>query len=165
MQDEEVALVTTLRSDLSHLECHDEHLASKANCPVLPLAIEASAIIAAMDRAQKTQNSDIAEQILLDRLDAIKAEASYLSPRSSDGASFQIVMACSLADLLFSSDYGSDHQRQQDERLCKRLIEAAAGYLNKSFIDGRAWKRAREYFHSEYALQRTILIERLAEAG
>lgn len=139
----------------------------KPSCPIHALAVEASEIIRAQNDIEKRHAAKkerpldaFNERAGQDRLDAITTEASFREPRSHDGAAFQLYLAGSDHDLLSSSTFHSEAQREEIERRCARLIEAATAYLmDISTSDGATpcmkWLHAAQYYGSQ-TLKRAV---------
>jgi hypothetical protein len=135
--------------------------ARKRPCPVHALAVEASKVIAAMNLIEKRQLAkqelpldEMTAEGFRDRLDAIQVEASYREPSSHDGAAFMLAVAGATHDLLSSSTFADEREREKLERLAGRLIDGAREYLigqstdaaNRAEPAWMEWLSAAEYF-------------------
>lgn len=134
---------------------------SDVKCPVAELAAEAEALLRANrildNRRSEDEPGDKAiEEAILDRLDTIKEEASYLLPRSAIGATFQLILADAESDLVFNNTFHSDFAKGQHERLVSRLHYAA-----RSFLDAQggvaSLTEVRNYYMVDYLNPRLLL--------
>jgi hypothetical protein len=138
-------------------------VARKRPCPVLSLAVEASAILQAMEAIELDKSdkfptqSEMQSKALQDRLDAIKEQAGFQRPGSVDGAAFLIMMAGAEADVLFSSEFASECERERTERRFARCLELGLSYIRAGCTAADKWKWAQEYFHNDDALQASFL--------
>lgn len=142
-------------------------LQQSEHCRVLALAIEADTILRALDAIGDDPEARHhgTTTALHDRLETIKDEASYLAPRSADGATFQMIVANAEIDVLFSSRFSTEDEREQVERRSRRLLEHGIYFLMPSCKAAARWAKAGDYFLSEFALQRTLLKKGLAQGA
>lgn len=120
--------------------------ATTKTCPVLPLAVEFDALEAAYNRMdEKHPNERQMLMVLWDRMDAIREQASYLTPASVEGATFQIMMACGHLDTLTDQE-GRDQEAM--EALMNRLMFRAVDYL--ASISARKFPNTRSYSMGEH---------------
>lgn len=135
--------------------------APKYSCPAQALAVKANRVVAVLNEIEQRgiANKELPLDEMTgvefnDRLDAIQVEASYCEPRSPDGAAFLLMVAGATYDVLISSTFASDRERERLERLTARLIEAGWEYLlsesAKSGASGKSawmdWLDAAQYF-------------------
>lgn len=102
-----------------------------SQCPVQALAMEAEenranyAVFCDGPRQDK-QKADLLE----DRWEAIKEAASYATPKSATGAAFQLIIASGDSDLIFSSTFKVESEKERMERRTQRLLYRARSFLN-----------------------------------
>lgn len=174
--EEETSLITTLRSDLLRLQGGPPELlqSAKSPCPVLPLAIEASNIIAAWNAIDERKGDgkeqprdDRRHEVLTDRLDAVQEAASFLVPTSDDGAAFQLALAAGIHDLLITSTFAADCVKVSHERRCARLLAAATAYMMTRRVTkaNKWWPQVSGYFGGYLDMSPYAVCEAIQSAG
>ena len=135
---------------------------SETTCPVAKLAIEFDALVKAFntnDRAKLACNDsrhDQAKAIIWERMEAIREEASWLTPSSDIGAAFQIMQADVQLSLVTDTE---GYEQRRLETQMTRLLYRATDHLLRA---GNSLPDARQFSMSDRLDPREAIVAALA---
>ena len=119
-------------------------------CPALSLAIEMDAVVSAWNAIDERGNSeprdDRRSQILSARIQAIHEQASFVTPRSTDGAAFLLSLASADHDIAANHILAATCIKDHLNARCERLMNATRVFLMQQAKQCELWKVAAEYF-------------------
>lgn len=103
------------------------------HCPLIELAREFDRLIPIYNKLHDG-HEDRDAMLVWRRMDAIREQASYLTPRSQVGAAFQVMLASALLDAMLSNgpDVENNDSRvraEHDEARVQRLLHQAANFM------------------------------------